>query len=91
MLELLNKDTVANPVADKERARIVQSFARSDELLLSPDAMRAYSESWVAAFEGRVVATAPHPDSLFEQLKQRAIPFAEAAVRYIESDGMAAA
>ena len=91
MLELLEKGPPASLTSDRERTRIMRSFAKSDDLLLSPDDMLPYSESWVAAFEGRVVVTAQHLASLMEQLDALSIPRGEAAVRYIEKDGMAAA
>jgi hypothetical protein len=74
-----------------EIERAIEEFARSDDLLLSPDRMREYAGKWVAAFEGDIVAAEADLDSVLVRLRDRSIPLGMTAIRFIEQDGMAAA
>jgi len=78
----------SNEALEMERA--FHAFESADRLLLSPTNMRPYSGKWVAAFNGDILADTDL-NSLVARLREKSIPLAWVAIRFIEKDGMAAA
>ena len=64
-------------------------FELSDKLLLSPDKMLQYSNKWVAAYKGEVVAFDDDLPAVRTELTEKQIPLGTIAIRYIEADGKA--
>lgn len=67
----------------------LDNFGASDRILLDRARMLPYSNSWVACFNQEIVATDAELDGLFAKLDKKSLY--ATAIRYIESDGMAAA
>jgi hypothetical protein len=72
-------------------SKSLRDFGASDDTLLSPGQMQQYASNWVAVHGAQVVAVASTLPAIREQLRTDGIPIAEAAIRFIEKDGLAAA
>ena len=67
----------------------IDEFASADRMLLHPDRTRQYAGMWAAAYDGEILAdTDLH--ALTSRLEQRGLPLGRVAIRFIESDGIAA-
>lgn len=82
----VSEGPVVDGITSERVAGALQEFERSERLLSSQDIAERYAGSWVAAYKGKFVATTADMDSMLRLLKDKNIPSAETAVKFLNRD-----